>query len=181
MAAAAKLLQSCPTLCDPMDSSPPGFSVHRILQARILEWVAISFSRSAFYRSWSWPWKWHWGFCEEAKKFWLVLLIIYNILLISTEICHIAEEFGGGNGNPLQYSCLENPVDRGAWWAPVHSVAQTQTWLKRLSMYACTEEGNGDPLQYPCLENPTDRGAWGATVHGIREESDTTEWLNNDK
>ena len=43
-AAAAKLLQSCPTLCDPMDSSPSGSSVHRILQARILEWVAISFS-----------------------------------------------------------------------------------------------------------------------------------------
>ena len=40
----AKSLQSCPTLCDPMDSSPPGSSVHRILQARILEYVAISFS-----------------------------------------------------------------------------------------------------------------------------------------
>ena len=45
-AAAAKLLQSCPTLSDPMDSSPPGSSVHRILQARILEWVAFSFSAS---------------------------------------------------------------------------------------------------------------------------------------
>ena len=44
--AAAKLLQSCPTSCDPMDSSPPGCSVHRILQARILEWAAISFSNS---------------------------------------------------------------------------------------------------------------------------------------
>ena len=36
--------QSCLTLCDPLDCSPPGFSVHRLLQARILEWVAISFS-----------------------------------------------------------------------------------------------------------------------------------------
>ena len=44
-AAAAKSLQSCPTLCDPMDCSLPGFSVHGILQARTLEWVAISFSR----------------------------------------------------------------------------------------------------------------------------------------
>ena len=43
-APAAKLLQLCPTLCDPMDSSPPGSSVHRILQARLLKWVAISFS-----------------------------------------------------------------------------------------------------------------------------------------
>ena len=43
-AAAAKLLQSCLTLCDPIDSSPLGSSVPRILQARILEWVDISFS-----------------------------------------------------------------------------------------------------------------------------------------
>ena len=43
-AAAAKSLQSCPTLCDPMDCSLPGFSVHEILQARTLEWVAVSFS-----------------------------------------------------------------------------------------------------------------------------------------
>ena len=41
----AKSLQSCPTLCDPMDRSPPGSSVHGILQAGILEWGAIAFSR----------------------------------------------------------------------------------------------------------------------------------------
>ena len=34
---------------------------------------------------------------------------------------------GGGRGNPLQCSCLENPMDRGAWWATVHSVAKSQT------------------------------------------------------
>ena len=44
LAAAAKSLQSCPTLCDPIDGSPPGSPVPGILQARILEWVAISFS-----------------------------------------------------------------------------------------------------------------------------------------
>ena len=37
---------------------------------------------------------------------------------------------GEGNGNPLQYSCLENPLDRGAWWATVHSVTKSQTQLK---------------------------------------------------
>ena len=36
---------------------------------------------------------------------------------------------GGGHGNPLQYSCLENPMDRGAWWATVHGVANSRTWL----------------------------------------------------
>ena len=41
----------------------------------------------------------------------------------------------GGNGNPLQCSCLENPMDRGDWWATVHWVAKNQTWLKRLSTH----------------------------------------------
>ena len=46
--------QSCPTLCNSMDCSPPGSCIHRILQARILEWVAISFSRSTFLpRDWT--------------------------------------------------------------------------------------------------------------------------------
>ena len=45
-AAAAKSLQSCPTLCDPIDGSPPGSTVPGILQARTLEWVAISFSNA---------------------------------------------------------------------------------------------------------------------------------------
>ena len=49
-AAAAKSLQSCPTLCDPIDGSPPGSPVPGILQARILAWVAISFSNA-------WKWK----------------------------------------------------------------------------------------------------------------------------
>ena len=51
-ATAAKSLQSCPTLCDPIDSSPPGSVVPGILQARTLEWVAISFSNA-----WSEKWK----------------------------------------------------------------------------------------------------------------------------
>ena len=49
-AAAAKSIQSCPTLCDPIDGSPPGSAVPGILQARTLEWVAISFSNA-------WKWK----------------------------------------------------------------------------------------------------------------------------
>ena len=45
---------------------------------------------------------------------------------------------GGGNGNPLQYSCLENPIDRGAWWPTVHRVVKSWTWLKWLRKYAVT-------------------------------------------
>ena len=49
-AAAAKSLQSCPTLCDPIDGSPPGSSVHGIFQARVLEWGAIAFSRPIYWK-----------------------------------------------------------------------------------------------------------------------------------
>ena len=45
---------------------------------------------------------------------------------------------GGGNGNPLQYSWLENPMDRGAWWATVLGVTKSWTRLKQLSTQACT-------------------------------------------
>ena len=47
-ASESEVAQLCPTLCNPVDCSPPGSSVHGILQARILEWVAISFSRGIF-------------------------------------------------------------------------------------------------------------------------------------
>ena len=50
--------------------------------------------------------------------FYLLLLFIYSITI------------GEGNGNPLQYSCLENPVDRGAWWVAVHRVALSRIQLK---------------------------------------------------
>ena len=95
---------------------------------------------------------------------------------------------GEGNGNPLQYSCLENPRDRGAWWAAVCGVAQSRTRLKRLSkcMHACMAGdirdlglipgwgrspggGKGYPLQYSPLGNPMDRGSWRAAVHGVTE------------
>ena len=100
---------------------------------------------------------------------------------------------GEGNGNPLQYSCLENPIDGGAWWATVHGVAKSQTQLSNsLSLFFSDSvvqnplakagdmglilglgrspgEGNGSPLQYSCLKNPVDGGAWRNTVRGVTE------------
>ena len=61
-AAAAKSLQSCPTLCDPIDSSSPGSPVLGILQARTLEWVAISFSKA-----WEWKVKGKSGSCSVVS------------------------------------------------------------------------------------------------------------------
>ena len=65
-------------------------------------------------------------------------------------------------------------MDRGAWWAAVHRVAQSWTRLKWLSMHACIGEGNGSPLLYSCLENPRDRGAWWAAVYGVAQSQ---KWL----
>ena len=76
-------------------------------------------------------------------------------------------------GSPLQCSSLENPRDRGSWWAAVYGVAQSQTRLKQLSSSSSSGsrhnsgEGNGTPLQYSCLENPMDGEAWWAAVHGV--------------
>ena len=53
--------------------------------------------------------------------------------LMDVSLSKLQELVGEGNGNPLQYSCLENPMDGGAWWAAVHGVAQSRTRLKQLS------------------------------------------------
>ena len=138
-AAAAKSLQSCPTLCGPRDGSPRGSPVPGILQARTLEWGAISFSN----------------------------IFMYTYTYIS----------GEGDGTPLQYSCLENPMDGGAWWAAVHGVMKSPDTTDHLFFHfslSCIGEGNGNPLQCSCLENPRDGGASWAAIYGVAE-SDMTE------
>ena len=98
--------QSCLTLCDPMDCSPPGSSVRGIFQARILEWVAMPFSRGS-----SQP--------RDLPRSLMSPVLADGFFTTS----------GEGNGTPLQYSCLENPTDGGAWWAAVHGVAKHRTQL----------------------------------------------------
>ena len=63
-----------------------------------------------------------WG-REESDTTWATSLSLFTFILF----------IGGGNGNPLQCSCLENPRDNGAWWAAVYGVAQSWTRLKQLS------------------------------------------------
>ena len=72
---------------------------------------------------------------------------------------------GGGNGNPLQYSCLENLVDRGAWWATVHGVAKSWTRLRLLSMHARTSV-------LFSIESPEPR-----TVPGTSKHTTFFKWL----
>ena len=101
---------------------------------------------------------------QECQPAWLRRFVPHSRAYLVAQMVK-----GEGNGSPLQYSCLENPVDRGAWWAAVHRVAQSRTPLKQLSMHACIGEVNGNPLQYSLLENPRDRGAWWAAVCGVAE------------
>ena len=75
---------------------------------------------------------------------------------------------GEGNGTPLQYSCLENPMDGGAWWAAVHGVAKNWTQLSdfTLAFHFYTLEKEMATHSCSCLENPSDGGAWWAAVYG---------------
>ena len=59
----------------------------------------------------------------------------------------------GGHDNPLQYSCLENPMDGGAWWATVHRVTKSWIQLKRLSMLAWNHCLTGWGFLFLCFEN----------------------------
>ena len=71
---------------------------------------------------------------------------------------------GGGHGNPLQSSCLENPMDSGAWRAAVHGVAKSWTRLSDFTFFLSVVpfgEGNGNPLQCSYLENPVTEGPGG--------------------
>ena len=86
---------------------------------------------------------------------------------------------GEGNGSPLQYSCLENPMDGGAWEAVVHGVAKSRTRLSDFPFpfhfsLSCTGEGNGNPLVFLPGESQGRGSLVGCCLWG-RTESDTTE------
>ena len=96
---------------------------------------------------------------------------VHGILQAGILEC-VTYTFGEGYGNPLQYSCLENPMDRGAWWAAVYGVSKSQIRLNNFHFHfslSCIGEGNGNPLQSSCLENPRDGGAWWAAVYGVTQ------------
>ena len=84
---------------------------------------------------------------------------------------------GGGHGNPLQYSYLENPMDRGAWQATVHGIAKSWTWLKQLSMHAAATATAKSLQSCPTLCNPIDSSPSGSTIPGILQAR-TLEWVS---
>ena len=162
MSLRAKSLQSCLTLCDPMDCSPPGSFVHRILQARILEWVAMPSpgdlpdpgiepvspvapamqadslplshrGSPCWYRQVMMRLNW----ITESQSNILYLYKMRGIRTqtpreqdamwrlrkgiseevsdVKTDYRNVSTGFREGSGTPLQYSCLENLMDGGAW------------------------------------------------------------------
>ena len=120
--------QSGPTLCHPMDCSPPGSSVHGISQARILEWLPFSFpGESSLPRD---PTQVS-HVCREISNPVRGIQISPSVSNHLVAVIHIP---GEGNGTPLQYSCLENPMDRGAWGAAVHGVAKSRTRLSNFTL-----------------------------------------------
>ena len=124
--------QPCPTFCNPMNCSTPGFPVHyqllelaqthvhRVSDAIQPSYPLLSPSPPAFNLS-----SIRVLFNESALHIrWPNSLLSLDYLDLKLDI-----GYGEGNGNPLQYSYLENPMDGGAWWAVVHGVAKSQTRL----------------------------------------------------
>ena len=102
--------QSCLTLCDPMNCSPPGSSVHGILQARILEWVAISSSRGSF-RAKDWT---HIHFCTAGRFFttsitWETWCLCWTLLKANCSICSAWNDLPPASGEP---ECRCDPLGK---------------------------------------------------------------------
>ena len=70
---------------------------------------------------------------------------LHKDMLMYALLLDMVSTTGEGDGNPLQCSCLENPVDRGAWWAAVYGAAQSRTRLKRLSSSSSSYNYHSDP------------------------------------
>ena len=120
----SEVVQLCQTLSDPMDCSPAGSSVHGIFQARVLEWGAIAFSVCMY--------------LETPNNRLLLILCCFQGDASGKEPADNAGDLrdvglipglrkspGGEHGNPLQCSCLDNPIDKEAWWTTVHRTTES--------------------------------------------------------
>ena len=165
VAAAVKLLHSCWTLCDPIDGSPPGSPIPGILQARTLEWVAISFSNA-----WKWshlvvsdpqwphglqptrpfhPWDFPGKSTGEHMYIWVYFSVCIKMCIGDEKLISqwkgrdrkfYLSQTGGSDGKVSVYNAGDQGSIPGLGRSP--------------------GEGNGNPLQYYCLDNPMDGGAW---------------------
>ena len=88
---------------------------------------------------------------------------------------------GEGDGTPLQYSCLENPMDGGAWWAAVHGVAMSRTQLSDFPFtfhFHALEKEMATHSSVPAWRIPG-RGAWWAAIYGVAQNQIQLKWLSS--
>ena len=128
-----------PFLYHPLWSSCPNLSENSLLVERYLPILTQCPTHGhpivTQWTTWCFIILWH--SCLRASQ---MLLLIKNPPAIAGDLRDASltpgsrRSPGVGHGNPLQYSCLENPTDRAAWWVTVHRVARSWTWLKWLSV-----------------------------------------------
>ena len=90
---------------------------------------------------------------------------------------------GEGNGTPLQYSCLKNPMDRGAWKAAVHGVTEGQTWLSdfTFTFHFHALEKEMAPHSSVLAWRIPGTGAWWAAIYGVAQSWTWLKWLSSSR
>ena len=114
---------------DPLEK---GNATHSSILAWRIPWAVLSMGSQRVRHSWA-----TFTHCGASQ----VVLVVKNLPANSGDtgwIPGLGISLGGGHGNPIQYSCLENPMDRGAWWATVHGVAKSGIQLKWFATCAPT-------------------------------------------
>ena len=166
----------CSTLCIPLDYSPTGSSVQGISQARILEWVAISYSRAS-----SQPRDWTLISCFGR-------CILYKLSHMGSpcpscgtrlKLSQISSQIAFSKSE--YYQKRDRKISVRSWvpWFPDDSMVKNQPanagdTSSLLGWGRSPEDRKGNPLQYSSLGNPMNRGALQSIVHGVAKESDKT-------
>ena len=145
------LLVSCSVMSDSCmyNWSMPGFPfLHHLpeLAQTHVHWVRYGEIKALVHCYWECKMVQPFGNLYGSSLVSQVVLVVKNSPSNAGDVSYVGSIPGsrrspeGGHGNPLQYSCLNNPKDRGAWRATLHRVAKSQTWLKRLgTQHACME------------------------------------------
>ena len=107
-----------------------------------------------------------WTGLSDFHFHWLVALVVKNQPASAGDIRELGSIPGAGrsplegHSNALQYSCLENSMNRGAWWSTAHRVAKSQTQLKQLSMHTCTKRKQGKESYWSGVGKAAVFGGW---------------------
>ena len=151
--------QLCPTLCDPMNDSLPGSTLHGILQVRILEWVAIFYSkRSSQPRNWTHvscigrQILYHWATWEAQVGSRACCKSIWHSFSPNTS--HSPHCISGHE--KVFFTCQTSLVAQTV----KHLPTMQETWVRSLGWEDPLEKEMATQLHYSCLENPMHRGAW---------------------